>query len=513
MSRNTVSLSLRAWLLLLTAVAVLPLTLFAGGALLELRDLNRQATLGHLDGRANAIAAKLTALIDASVGALGALGQTDAAQRGDMATLYQSAKRVLDTNPSFQAISLIDIEGRMVFVTSRPYGAPSFAPNYPELVDEVFKTGKPNLSGVFVTPISDNKLVAVSVPMRREGQITHVLRMVMLAKTISQVLIDEALPAAWLAGILDRQGIFVARNVDVENSVGRPASPEFQRAMKRREHFTFESISLEGAPIMAVIVPLHQGDWFLGVAVPDTLLNAPVWRNLRVFAFFALTGLLLSVVLSQWMATWLVRQLRRTTALESQDSTISSLLKVTDFAQFRETQAAVRRADESLRLELEQATVQRNDAAALLDEAPCGYFALDADTQILNVNKTALAWLGHTKEEVLGNRLGNHFSARSQIGGAGELQSRLKRGSANDLEFELCSKDGSLRWVLLNANMIEGSAGDVVAWRCVLVDITERKQFEQSLVASHNQLSQQREALEAQLRSREDSHFKPGAVE
>lgn len=509
MLRQTISLSLRTWLLCLTTVAVLPLTLFAGGALWEMRHLNRKATLAQLDGRANAMAAKLSALIEASVGVLGALSQTEAAQRGDMATLYQSAKRILATNSAFQAISLIDSHGQMVFVTSRPYGSPSFAPNYPELVEEVFKTGRPNLSGVFVTPINDNKLVAVSVPMRRDGQVTHVLRLVMLAKTISTLLSDEALPEGWLAGILDRQGIFVARNVDAENSIGRPGSPEFQRAMKRRAHFTFESVSLEGAPIMAAIIPLHQGDWFLGVAVPETLLNAPVWRNLQVFALFGLTGLLLSVALSQGMATFLVRQLRRTTDLEFQASALASQFAVSDFAQLRENQAVAQRADEVLRSEYAHAVKQSSVAAALLDEAPCGYFALDADTRILNVNKTALAWLGYSKEEVLGSRLGIYFSARCQTGPGSELQARLKQGHVSDLEFELCGKDGSLRWVLLNASALDGATGEIVASRCVLTDITERKKFEQSLVASHQQLSLQRDALEERLRGQNATHLNP----
>lgn len=78
-----------------------------------------------------------------------------------------------------------------------------------------------------------DRLTPSMVPMRRDGQVTHVLRLVMLAKTISSLLSDEALPEGWLAGILDRQGIFVARNIDAENSIGRPGSSALA-AMARR---------------------------------------------------------------------------------------------------------------------------------------------------------------------------------------------------------------------------------------------------------------------------------------
>ena len=498
MKSTSLQLTLRTWLFLLTLVTVLPITWFAVSILLELSSKSREETLVRLESRTSDVASKLDTLLQSSMSALNTLGQADAAQNGDVPALYESAKRVLPTNPAFRAISLIDAQGQMLFVTSATYKAATFPVSYEHLVQEVFQTGRPNVSGPFVTPISDNKLVAVSVPVRRNGTITHVLRMIILAETVSQLLTQSGLPEGWLTAVVDRDGVLLARNVNPAKYVGKRATPSFLDAMERKERFLFPTVSLDGAPIMTVIVPLHNADWFLGVAVPDALLNAPSQENLNGFIFVGAVGLILSLMMSQWMARFLSKETTSVArALASTDPSADQLkLHVKDLTRILKAHLVTRGSEAEARQQV-QGISQRLDAAEnWFDQAPCGYHSLDGQGRIVNMNQTGLRWLGCTLAEVQGRHMSEFFSENSRQAFAECYAALPQKGHINDMELELISRDGAVRTVLIAANSVKDGSGQMIGIRSTLFDITKRKQFEKALVETHAQVQARRDFLE-----------------
>jgi len=110
----------------------------------------------------------------------------------------------------------------------------------------------------------------------------------------------------------------------------------------------------------------------------------------------------------------------------------------------------------------------------LYDNAPCGYHSLDAEGRFVQINELALSWLGCRREEVL-HRLGpqDFFSE------AGRSLFRLMypvfkdEGSLGPIEFELRSRDGTVRWVSIVATAIRDAAGAFVQSRSVMYDVTE----------------------------------------
>ena len=110
----------------------------------------------------------------------------------------------------------------------------------------------------------------------------------------------------------------------------------------------------------------------------------------------------------------------------------------------------------------------------LYDNAPCGYYSVDAQGRFIRINDLALAWLGCSREEVL-HRLGpvDFFSE------AGRNLFRLMfpvfkvDGQIGPMEFELRSRDGSSRWVSLSATAVRDADGGFVMSRSVMHDITQ----------------------------------------
>jgi PAS domain S-box-containing protein len=110
----------------------------------------------------------------------------------------------------------------------------------------------------------------------------------------------------------------------------------------------------------------------------------------------------------------------------------------------------------------------------LYNHAPCGYHSLDRDGRFVEINDTALEWLGLKREEVVGRLL---FSDVLTPESAAVFKQRFEAfqhtGSISNVEYEWRRRDGSTRLVLLNAVAIYGAKGDYVASRATVFDVTE----------------------------------------
>jgi PAS domain S-box-containing protein len=133
------------------------------------------------------------------------------------------------------------------------------------------------------------------------------------------------------------------------------------------------------------------------------------------------------------------------------------------------------RADEALQK-------SANETRDLYDHAPCGYHSLDRDGVFVQINDTELSWLGYTRDEIMGKM---NFAAVLTPKALRSFQESFPKfkaqGTIRDLEFELVRKDGTTLPVLLSATAITDNAGNYVASRSTIFDITARKQAENEI--------------------------------
>jgi PAS domain S-box-containing protein len=142
--------------------------------------------------------------------------------------------------------------------------------------------------------------------------------------------------------------------------------------------------------------------------------------------------------------------------------------------------ARIVRHDLRRRQETEQA-LQESFARVenLYNRAPCGYHSLDDAGTFVAINDTALQWLGYKREEVLGRmKFTAILTPESQAAFRARFPVFKRDGTATDVEYEWCRKDGTCFPVLLNATAIRDQAGNYVASRATVFDLTERKRAE-----------------------------------
>jgi len=132
-----------------------------------------------------------------------------------------------------------------------------------------------------------------------------------------------------------------------------------------------------------------------------------------------------------------------------------------------------------LLLSLEESSSRIRD---LYDQAPCGYFSLDAEGQFVHANEMVSKWIGFQPRrsqtklvEVLDEQgreaFGNHF-----IGLASET-------NPPDVEVWLVPTDAEKRFVRLSSTAVKDAKGRFLMSRTIAVDITEQHQAQMQVRA------------------------------
>ena len=92
------------------------------------------------------------------------------------------------------------------------------------------ETGHVQISDVYVGAVIEEPVVTVEVPVPRKGKPPLGLTVVMDPRAFLPLFEQWNLPEGWLAGLIDRKGNFIARSLNHDQTVGRPASGGFRSA-------------------------------------------------------------------------------------------------------------------------------------------------------------------------------------------------------------------------------------------------------------------------------------------
>ena len=151
------------------------------------------------------------------------------------------------------------------------------------------------------------------------------------------------------------------------------------------------------------------------------------------------------------------------------------VVEVSDITDFKQAQAGL--------------SEQAKEYADLYNNAPCGYHSLDRDGVIVRINDTELAWLGLTREEVVGKRrMSELLSEESDEIFRRSFPIIMDAGRIDEIEIELRAADGRLMPVLLSATVERNPDGGFLATRSVVLDYSrlrkEQETFRQVMQAA-----------------------------
>ncbi len=124
----------------------------------------------------------------------------------------------------------------------------------------------------------------------------------------------------------------------------------------------------------------------------------------------------------------------------------------------------------------------------LYDNAPCGYYSLDASGTFVQINETSLKLFGAQREDLIGQRSPREFFTEEGQQRFREVFTRFMRdGAFGPEEFDLLAADGQQRRISVTATALRDEQGQFVRSRTVIFDVSELHRTRTALQAINRQ--------------------------
>lgn len=221
---------------------------------------------------------------------------------GELAQFYEHARRVVP--PPESTVILFDLDGRQIFNTRRPYGSPLPTRKGSNLDELGRRDGidRTLVSDLFMAQVARRYDYAIQVPVRIDGHIRYLLTMGVNASSLQRLLTRQRVSNTWLASVVDRKGIVVARSRDPEQYVGKTARASTLREIAGREEAIYDALTLDNVASRSYASTVPNAGWKVLLSIPRSELRAAPLRVAAVLAGLMALLLVLGLVAARRFA-------------------------------------------------------------------------------------------------------------------------------------------------------------------------------------------------------------------
>lgn len=291
------SLPLHWHLVLLVTGTLLPLVLFSAIMVHDLALEQKAAATRRLAFSARLMSEAVEREISSSTRALEALAESARLDRGDLKGFHAEAVRVRKSQPSWVTVILITPEGQQLINTLRPWGTPLPTVSEPASLRRLVVEGRPLVGNLARGRLDGKWAFPVRVPVRRGGKIRYVLTAAIAPEALTAVVAQQLPPREeWTRGVVDRDGVLVARTRDPERFIGHPSAPWFRKAIRERPDDVVRGTSLDGVQVYSGYWRSSTTGWTASVTAPVAVVEGPLRSSLQTVVGAGLALLVLSGV-------------------------------------------------------------------------------------------------------------------------------------------------------------------------------------------------------------------------
>jgi PAS domain S-box-containing protein len=513
-------MKLRSYLILFVVAAVLPVVIFACVMTYLSYQQQRENIANGMIERARAISAALDREFLVSIQSLKILAASTHLDKGELSEFYGDMKSALAAySRAWQNITLTDSSGQQLINLRRPFGSPLPATRNPEAIERVRQTKEAAIANLSLGPVTGAPGIVVHVPIVKDGKIKYFLNAVLYPAPLTDLILEQKLPSGWLATIIDRNQVIVARTREFEKFFGKPASATFASQAKQQQEATWHGTTVDGS---AVFAAHHRSDfsgWTVGLASPAAVADAPLRTLLMVAGaggvLLLLGALSLAIDLGRRIAEPASALSRAAETLgrgETPEIPSSPIAEMSRLAEGLGNAATLRiQAEEQLRYQLQL-------SRSITDKSADSIFVSDDKGRATFINPEAAKTFGFAAEELLGQplheKIHHHYPdgrpfpreecVLAQIHATGK--------SVRNKEDVFFRKDGSAVIVECSNAPLEVN-GQRVGAVLMARDVTDRKEADEALRRARESLEEKvdertRELIEANVKLRDLDRLK-----
>jgi PAS domain S-box-containing protein len=468
------AMSLQAFMTRLIWLCVLPLVLLtvylAGNHIHTLQTQRDRDAEDRVRNVANALDRNLSARI-AALQVLAVSPLVDDPPR--MKEFYKEAQGFRENFGGH--VILADLSMQMLFNTRVSYGA--VLPKLPQpkgraAAPTALASGSPAVGDMFFGPIANEPLVAVVVPVIRNGQARGLLLSIIETRQFHQRLDEVALPEGWSLTLLDGEDEVMARRspMDRENS---PSGAEFPGRF---------------------IAELTVSPWSVVLEIPRDTYRAPIVATAAALAAAILAVTLVSVLGGRLSSRRLARSVATLThppAPDASDPVIAEFEAVR--AILNDTAAAKAVSANALR----ESEVRFR---ATFDQAAVGMAQVAPDGHWLHVNQRLCDIVGYTRDELLELTF-RDITHPDDLDASLDHVRQVLAGEIDtySMEKRYIRKNRSIVWINLTVGLVRAPSGTPAYFVSIMEDITERRQAEEAIRKLNEELEERMRERTAQL--------------
>ncbi len=388
---------------------------------------------------------------------------------GDTSRLPDLYKQAQAFRKSFGGhVVLANLDRQMLFNTREPFGAP--LPKLPQpkgraAVALALETGKPAVGDIFLGPIAKEPLVAIALPIVRDGTAQGLLLTTFETRQFESRLAAQPLPSGWTLAVLDSTGEEISR-----------------RGPQRIRSATSDSGDKR------FVTPTTLSAWTVVLEVPPHIYRAPMVEAGTRLAIAIIGATLLGVIGGLIASRRLGESVASLVQAPSADRPANDINEI----------AAVRDLlDQSARNRSSAESALRESAALYqhtLDNMLEGCQIIDFDWRYRYVNAAAARQGHQSAESLIGRTMMQAYPGIENTPTFARLRRCMEERTPQSGENQFDFPDGSTGWFHVNVQPVaEGIA-------VFSMDITERRIAERALQSSQAAaLAEQRQAHEHAL--------------
>jgi len=467
-------MKLRTFLLAVVSLTLVPLLGVAGIAIWWAHQDERRAMEQALLYHARSLTVAVDREVETSLAALNALATSSDLDPPDLRRFYEQARLVRQAYRRWLTVALVDPSGQQMLNLLHPLGSPLPSVAGLEAFQRTLRTGEPQVSDLVMGPTAGRWVIAVTLPLLRDGKIRHVLVAVMTPESFASVLAAAHIADGTVGTIVDRKGNVVATTQGQEQQVGKPAPAGFAARAREHEEAVFTGPTLEGSTAYTAFSRASRSQFTVGVAVPSEQLEGPLRRSLWLLSAGAVGAFVLSLGLAQLAGRRFAGNLRRLTSAFRAFSRGETVPELPEFqlAELAGVKGALGEAMALLQTRTAELEESEQRHRTMFERNPAGMCQTLADGRIVACNEAFARILGFERPaDVLAANVGQFYAQPKE---REQLLDRVKaEGTAVNVELQFRRRDGRLIWVL--ANVIRGSGPPRADFETTLIDITEQK--------------------------------------
>lgn len=364
---------MKVWLIALVALTSLPLFLFASYTVFDLRQAQQELITNQLIQRTEAASNAINERLSSSLGYLNTLATSDAARRNDLHSLYAHARRAIELNPDIRAITLVDKNNKLLFITLKPYGTSGMVAGDLASAKQVFESGKPVVSAPFRSPISEKIVTSLGVPIFQRGKVAYCVRAIFTTDSLNELLAEQQFPADWTSSIVDKHGLILARSRAPELYVGKESSATLMAALHNHTQVIFDSLTNDGIAVKAVLIKVPSWDWSVAVGVSKSSLYAPMSDSLTLLAVVGIVLAALATASAIWLSNFILDNVGRgvsdSIALRRGESLKVTSTPIRELDQLAHSLREVNKREQRTNMALMNVAAQHEQAVSKLESA------------------------------------------------------------------------------------------------------------------------------------------------